>query len=76
MSDIFFDYVATEYANYKHAYTDYSKTDKEVASAMLAQTSITATLPPTASVYTSEMHALQMAYHIIREHWKLSHPGT
>ena len=75
VADIFFDYVATEYANYKHIYTDGSKTDNGVgAAAILGQTSKTATLPQTASVYTAEMHALQMACHIIHEQRETQSP--
>ena len=55
------------YPNYSYIFTDGSKSERGVGSAAITQrTSRSQTLPKEASIYTAEMHALQLALSIIQ----------
>ena len=66
---IFQDHINHNYPHHLQLYTDGSKSEIGVgAAALFGNTKRQISLPKEASVYTAELHALQMACHLIHEH--------
>ena len=67
-SPTFNNYVHEQYQEFRHIYTDGSKTDSGVGAAAISNTTRKiATLPHIATVFTAEIHAMQLGCQIIKD---------